>query len=195
MDVNTFKHNSIYCSLANTNQYPGLARGPIDHQASSVINQINNTADIALGEAVKLHSPIDGAELLPRMTHVQTAGEQAYGICVGGDEDGIYGDGSSASDDELATTTVGQGIVIVTQGRCLARVSGFDNTGAGTGGAVAIGDELTPAGATLANSNGDLHKSVATTDQIIAIALQPVAEGDVDIIAVDVQRQGEVNTA
>ena len=36
-----------------TNLFPGLARGPIDHEASSVINTIANEA-ITMGDLVQL---------------------------------------------------------------------------------------------------------------------------------------------
>jgi len=167
--------------MANTNRFQGLARGPIDHKSSSVINQVANGA-IDMGSVVALTTVINSAETLPRVEQINSQGSNlVYGIAVGGDIDGIYGDGSSSTDDKTrATTGALQGVVVVTQGRCLGRVLA---TG---GNAVSIGDELTQAGI-----SGVL--GLATTgDKVIAIALNDVADGDTDMIAIDVQREGVV---
>ena len=163
-----------------TNQFLGLARGPIDHNASSVINSIANEA-ITMGSAVNLFATTPTAELLPRVEETDAAADIPYGIAVGGDTDGNYGDGSAATDDSTrATASAGQGIVIVTQGRCLARVLGAST--------LVIGDKL------IASSTaGVLTKAGASnTETVIARALQDVADAETDIIAVDVQREGEV---
>jgi len=163
--------------LANTNRFQGLARGPIDHQSSSVINQ-NSNGTIDMGSLVLLVTPIVSAELLPRVAQGTSQGSKlAYGVAVGGDVDGIFGTGAASTDDTTrATSGAGQGVVVVTQGRCPARVKG--------GATLIIGDELT-ASATA----GTLEKAT-TGDQIVAIALSDVADADIDIIAVDVQRGG-----
>jgi hypothetical protein len=155
-----------------TNFYPGLARGPIDHEASSVINSIANES-IDMGAAVVL---IDApsTELLARVENSDATTELGYGIVVGGDVDGIYGDGSASSDDTTrATNAAGQGIVVVTQGRTLAKVTGD-----------------IPTGTKLAvSATGTLQLAVAT-QTILAISLQDsLGVGD-HIIAVDVQREG-----
>ncbi len=159
------------------NNYVGLHRGPIDHEASSVINSIASEA-INMGSAVRLNTTIPSTELLPRVDESDVANEQVYGIAVGGDRDGIYGDGSvdSGSGDNLATDAAEQGIVIVTQGRTPAIVTGT----------IAVGDKLVAEGTT-----GLLETAAipAETDRVIAIALQANASGT-GIIAVDVQRQG-----
>ncbi len=169
-----------------TNQFPGLARGPIDHNASSVINATANGA-ITMGSALVLSTSIAPAEILPRVQESSAAADQdIYGIGVGGDTDGIYGDGTAASDDSTrATASAGQGVVVVTQGRCLARVEGANQAG---DVAVAIGDALVSSD----NFAGSLFVGTATdTDEVvIARALQAVTSGDLDIIAVDVQREG-----
>ncbi len=160
-----------------TNQFPGLARGPIDHNASSVINVVANGA-ITMGSSVLLVAP-PTSEILPRVEESTSPAitDDIYGIAVGGDTDGIYGDGAAAVDDSTrATASAGQGVVVVTQGRCLARVDGAT--------AVAIGDPL--GASTVA---GVLELADNTTQFIIARALQPIASGT-DIIAVDVQREG-----
>lgn len=154
-----------------TNFYQGLHRGPIDHEASSVINVIANAA-IDMGACVALVAA-PSTELLPRVTP-STAITSGYGIAVGGDTDGIYGDGSNSTDDSTrATSAAGEAVVVVTQGRCPAKVNGDIN----------IGDKLGP------SANGDLIV-VATTAQALAIALQATGGVGDHIIAVDVQREG-----
>ena len=163
-----------------TNQYPGLARGPIDHQSSSVINSIAN-GPIDMGSAIVLKdlvTPLIAGEILPRVEEQQTPAttDSIYGIAVGGDVDGIYGDGGAASDDSTrATTGAGQGVVVVTQGRCLARVTGT----------IAVGNQLA------ASTTAGVLQIAADAQFVIAIALQPITSGT-DIIAVDVQREGSV---
>ena len=161
-----------------TNFYQGLARGPIDHQSSSVINVIANEA-IEMGSLVTLVATIPPAELLPRVEESDAAIDVGYGIAVGGDTDGIYSTTGAASGDAstLATESAGQGVVVVTQGRCLARVDGDAD-------AIVIGAPLS-ASATA----GVLELADAVTDVIIARALQ-ASTGATDIIAVDVQREG-----
>ena len=166
--------------MANTNRFSGLFRGPIDHQASSVINSISD-GSIDMGSAVELSSVVPSSDILPRVSAgFGLGGSNVYGIAVGGDVDGIYGDGSPAADDEnRATNGAGQGVTVVTQGRCPARVGGA------VGGAVAVGDKLT-----MSDVPGVLQKVSAVGQTVIAIALNAVAGPDTDIIAVDVQRQG-----
>ena len=160
-----------------TNFYLGLARGPIDHQSSSVINSIANEA-IEMGSCVTLVTPIVSGELLPRVEESDAAADVGYGIAVGGDTDGIYSTTGAASGDDStrATASAGQGIVVVTQGRCLARVTNAT--------AIAIGDPLSPSA-----TAGVLELADAATDVIIARALQ-IPTGTTDIIAIDVQREG-----
>jgi len=160
------------------NKYLGLARGPIDHNASSVINSIANEA-IEMGSLVTLVSPIISAELLPRVEEGDAATDVGYGIAVGGDTDGIYSTTGAPSntDSTRATASAGQGVVVVTQGRCLARVDGGADE-------IFIGDPLSASG-----TSGILELANAATDFIIARALQP-SDFATDIIAVDVQREG-----
>ena len=166
--------------MANTNQFPGLARGPIDHNASSVINVIANEA-ITMGSAVALVATIPSDEILPRVDESDSNTDITYGIAVGGDTDGIYGDGTAASDDSTrASAGAGQGVVVVTQGRCLARVLGANT--------LVPGDQLTPT-----TTPGVLTKVTLSTELVVARALQPVADADTDIIAVDVQREGSIS--
>lgn len=127
-----------------------------------------------MGGCVKLAAAAS-AELLPRADKVDTAGADAYGIIVGGDNDGIFGSGGTSLADNTtkATRLVGDGLVVVTQGRCPARVA--ENC--------AIGAKLAGDG------SGDLQLADATGDGIIATALQAGTAGD--IIIVDVQREGD----
>ena len=162
------------------NRFQGLARGPIDHNASSVINSIADDA-IEMGSAVELLGTIVAAENLPRVLETTTVFSKTYGIAVGGDADGIYSTTGvqSGTDATKATTGAGQGVVVCTQGRCLARVNGNSP-------AIVIGDKLTPT-----TTSGILVKLPTTgsgTHSIIAIALAD-ADEDNDIIPVDVQRE------
>ena len=153
-----------------TDLFLGLARGPIDHKASSVINAVSNES-IDMGAAVALVAA-PSTELLPRVEVGDAQGEALYGIAVGGDTDGIYGDGSDSTDDKTrATNAAGQGVVVVTQGRCKAKIDGT----------IVLGDPLTAAAA------GGLEVAAAA-DEVIAIALQPASGGDMAVV--DVQRQG-----
>lgn len=163
-----------------TNFYPGLARGPIDHNASSVINAISNEA-IEMGSAVTWVTSISASELLPRVGETTINQEKSYGIAVGGDNDGIYSTTGAPSntDKTRATVRAGQGVVVVTQGRCLARVNGIINSG------MVPGDPLTPTDSV----KGALIKSTGLNDLIVARALQSSTAIN-DIIAVDVQREG-----
>ena len=168
------------------NRLPGLARGPIDHQASSVINVIAN-GTIDMGSAVALdQTPLaTNNEILPRVEQITTQGSGlAYGVAVGGDADGIYGDGTLASDDTTkATTGAGQGVVVVTRGRCLARVVGSNSGG---NQVVAVGDPLTLDDLT---GGGVLQVAIAG-DIVIARALVTVASAALDMIPVEVNKEG-----
>ena len=174
-----------------TNQYPGLARGPIDHNASSIINAIAN-AQIDMGSGLLLFdiTNVNPTETLPRVREFDANDELVYGIAVGGDTDGIYGDGSASSNDRTRAASAGQGVVVVTQGRCLARVSAEDIQANDI--QVDVGDALM-AGGTVAGDGILIPAKLMgggffTNARIIAIALQPIPAGSVDMIAVDIQR-------
>lgn len=137
-----------------------------------------------MGSSVGLDATIPAAELLPRVNESQSGAitDSLYGIAVGGDTDGIYGDGTAAADDSTrASASAGQAVVIVTQGRCPARVNG-------SGTAIAVGDPL--GSSTGGGTEGVLIIATATSP-VIARALQP-STGAADIIAVDVQREGSI---
>jgi len=165
--------------MANINKYLGLHRGPIDNKASSVINAISG-GSIDMGDVVRTQNNIVSGHTLPKVIKSDvTQGIRVYGIAVGGDVDGIYGDGSTSSDDSnRATNGDGQGIVIVTQGRCPARVSA-------SAGDIGVGDQL----ASSDSPDGTLRLAVAG-EYVIARSLNFVTGTDLDIIAVDVQREG-----
>ena len=195
--------NTYYTLLPN--QFLGLARGPIDHESSSVINVIAN-GEITMGSAVLLDTTIETAELLPRVEElsgtaaIKVLGQPTYGIAVGGDTDGIYGDGTTSTTDATrATAGAGEGVVVVTQGRCLARVAGLKNltgTTAPSDEAISVGDSLVASES--ASETGSVLLALANTTStatqfVIARALQSVDAGATDIIAVDIQREGDGN--
>jgi len=163
-----------------TNLYQGLARGTIGpRDANTVINMIANETNIEMGGVVKGDLTLDSTELLPRADKTDTAEEIVYGIVVGGDNDGIYGTGGASPADNTtkASLLVGDAIVVCTQGRCLARISA-----------------TTTVGAPLSSDGTDALKLANVVGgMIIARALQVGASGD--IIAVDVQREGDWGVA
>ena len=172
-------------AVTNLNQFPGLARGPIDHESSSVINSISG-GTIDMGSVVALDTTFTTGDLLPEVKELGVQGSiDGYGIAVGGDVDGIYGDGSAASDDKTkATNDQGQGVVVVTRGRCLARVITPTDT------AIVKGQKLTMS-ATLG-----VLEVAATGDWVIATALQGIPSAGagneaLNMIAVEVNKEGQ----
>ncbi len=167
--------------MANTDRFVGLHRGAIDNEASSLINQVSS-GSIDMGAVVAVATTIVSSETLPRVGQITSQGSNlSYGIAVGGDTDGIYGDGSASSDDSTrASNAAGQGVVVLTQGRAKARVSGDGSS------VVTIGDPLTQSATT------GVLEFATTGDNVIAFALNDVGAGDIDMIAVDVQRDGIV---
>ena len=167
-----------------TNFNPGLFRGPIDHESSSVINA-TSTGIIEMGSAVVLQS-LGTGELLARVGQSPASAitDELFGIAVGGDTDGIYGDGFDLNlDSNRATNSAGQGVVVVTQGRCLARVESTIG--------INIGDPLGSSGAGAGNEGVLISTVGGTTSPVIARALQAVPAGaGFHVIAVDVQREG-----
>jgi len=172
-----------------TNFNPGLFRGPIDHESSSVINA-TSTGIIEMGSAVVLQS-LGTGELLARVGQSPASAitDELFGIAVGGDTDGIYGDGFALNlDSNRATNSAGQGVVVVTQGRCLARVESTVG--------INIGDPLGSSGAGAGNEGVLISTVGGTTSPVIARALQSVPAGaGFHIIAVDVQREGAGGTS
>lgn len=166
-----------------TNQFPGLARGPIDHEASSLIN-VTAKGKIDMGSAVFLvDETIPSSAIFPRVEQsiISSGSNQVYGIAVGGDTDGIYGDGSASADedDRFVAAQDGESVVVCTQGRCLAKIN--SPTGAGIGGDL------------IAHSDGTLRAAI-TGSFIIAKSLFTTASNAEDMILVDIQRIGEKTT-
>ncbi len=162
--------------MANTNKYQGLENGALAHSA---IENMTANGPIDMGSTLRLSAPIVAGEIQPRVQVTINFGENIYGIAVGGDNDGVYGDGSaSTSDLTRATTQAGQTVRLITRGRCPARVTG------GIAG-IAIGDKLTPS-----STIGVLQKLVAPFKFVAAIALNTVAIGDTDMIVVEMVKEG-----
>lgn len=137
-----------------------------------------------MGSAILLVTTTPSAELLPRVEESTSPAltDLNFGIVVGGDTDGIYGDGTANTGTDIsnvAAESAGQGVVVVTQGRCLARVDATTS--------INIGDGL---GAS--TTAGVLEKADDTSQNIIARALQPITStpDTLNVIAVDVQREG-----
>lgn len=168
--------------MTNGNRFQGLFRGPIDHESSSVINSISGgtgSDSITMGSVIALITPVASSDILPRVAEITATpqGKVTYGIAVGGDVDGIYGATGVAATDNTnkATNAPGQGVVVVTRGRCPARVSGV---------VLIVGDKLTQSA-----TAGQLEKA-ASGDQVIATALFAKVAGEIDIMAVDVNMEG-----
>ena len=171
--------------VTNENIFPGLHRGPIDHEASSVINTISK-GTISMGSVVALDTAFVAGDLLPEVEESVTQGTiNGYGVAVGGDVDGIYGSGIEPADDSTrATNGQGQGVVVVTRGRCLARVITATNA------AVPTGEKLT-----VSIITGVLEVA-GTSDWIVATALQTIPDPGVgnralNMIAVEVNKEGQ----
>ena len=165
-------------SITITNEYLGLSQGAVDDDAA-IINSVCGDASLKIGDAVKLLPVGTGngftqtGDILPRVG-LAGLGEQAYGIVVGGDFEGIYSNGVISFDSNnlalgLVTSFFGNGVRVCIQGRCLALASG----------PISIGDKLAASPTGLININGG---------NIIATALQGTTEPN-GIIAVDVQRE------
>lgn len=168
------------------NLFKGLHTGPIDHQSTSVINAISNT-EMDMGVVVSLVVALPPAdELLPRVRAGGGAGSPlVYGIVVGGDTDGIYGNGTISTDDTTrAASGAGQAVKIVTQGRCPAKVRGATTAQVDT--QINIGDPLTHGTGV---GGGKLELAVSGQN-VIARALNIVSSGANVVIAVDVKREG-----
>lgn len=170
-------------SAVEPNLFEGLSTGPIDHRASQTINAIAQ-GTVIIGSAMTPWT-IPSDEILPRAKHIGSVAQSLtfYGIAVSGDQRGFYPPTSITQSPnffpEIIAAT-GQGIVVVTQGRCIARVTTFTN-------AINVGDPLT--------SNATSELILATSDTPIhARALQSIPQitegGTVQYMAVDVSREG-----
>lgn len=173
-------------SVTLSNEYLGLAQGPIEHEASSIVNAVCGESSLKIGDVVGILPDGTGVgftqpeDLLPRVGKISFSID-GYGIVVGGDFEGVYSDGVINLDPNglalgLVVSFFGDGVRVCTQGRCLALADGTLN------GAINVDDELIP-------SSTGLAKSSAIDNRIIAKALQPTAKAN-SIIAVDVKREG-----
>ncbi len=177
------------------NAYSGLSQGPIDHDASSVINVIFDNPDenefIIIGSTLFIKLPPPN-ELLPSVDFIFSVPQSLlfYGIAVGGVRKGIYPNLNTSTDvvfTRLGLTTValeGEVLRLCTQGRCIAEVGVLTPTVP----QIFIGDPLTPSA-----SGSNLIKA-ESGDSVVARALQDtipntVAE-NLQYIAVDLQREG-----
>jgi len=186
--------------VLTANNYLGLWQGPIDHNASSVINAIASLApnqEISIGDALYSKKLAGDNELLAGVNFIgsPTEAERFIGIAVGGDLDGIYGTvGENVNKDSDANVDIiavnGDGVRVCTQGRCIARV----RTQGAAFEAIEIGDPLTPVVG--GSSEGNMVKSLQLDDNIVARALQPAAKdtgaNTVQYIAVDIQRENRI---
>lgn len=174
-------------SVTLSNQYLGLGVGPIENQASTIVNAICGDASLKIGDVVRLLPQGTGVgftqpeDLLPRVGIVNSFGIEGYGIVVGGDVGGEYSDGVINLDSNnlalgIIAAFFGEGVTVCTQGRCLALVDGT------VSGAINVGDGLIP-------TPTGLVKSTVFDNRIITRALQPTAKAN-SIIAVDVKREG-----
>lgn len=166
--------------MASTNRYPGLSKGPIDSgpRGALIQNDIAGSA-LEMGIVVK-YGTIATSQLLPSvvLSTVASTTVRALGIIVDGANDGVYGDGGTPTDLNKAALAAGESVAVLTQGRCLAKVTG-------TGGVI-IGQPL------IAHSDGTLIKASGATQPVIAIALAAVATADIDMIAVQVIGGGPI---
>lgn len=181
------------------NLYPGLFEGPIDHNASSVINAICGDFFLATGEVVReleigsASGKTPPGSLLPRVGIPKTSGDPAYGVVVGGQNKGIFADGKEFENIDLAKKAgivaglQGDSVRVVTQGRCLAEIVNRSNS------ELSINTPLT----------GDrdepivfgAFKKAESGDFVLARLLQEIPLGTMAnpvlrIAAVDVQREG-----
>jgi hypothetical protein len=141
-----------------TDNYAGLFDGAAD-SAALVVNAI---AD----EAIEIGSPVISVaagtgEINPRVEPTADGTLAIAGVCVGGDANGIWVDGTTANDGSAASAA-GESVKVCTTGRCKVRVDGS------TGGAnsnIAIGDPLS------ASIDGVAQRAVAS-DYVFGRALQ-----------------------
>lgn len=180
------------------NKFLGLWEGPVDHDASSVINaiyeKVNTSAtgdDVIIGDALYLVPPPQN-ELLPRVDWIANASQALlfYGIAVGGDKGGIYpikgngfavaGSGQGKIIPTLLTTKSGDGLRVCTQGRCIARITPRTD--------INVGDKLT------IDPNSSALELATSTDKVVAVALfsasQNLAQNAAFYAPVDIQREG-----
>ncbi len=110
-------------ALISENKFFGLWQGPVDHNASSVVNAIYDTSDpvnfAVIGCTVFIQTSSKG--LLPEVNFIDNMAQEFlfYGILVGGDIDGIYqvSGGTLLTNDEGPDVVAlsGDGVKVCTQ--------------------------------------------------------------------------------
>jgi len=84
-----------------------------------VVNAIANEA-IKIGSPVVYVAPASG-EIFPRVAHPAAATDEIIGVVVGGDNNGIWVDGTVVNDGEAAAAA-GEVVKVCIFGRCKVRV-------------------------------------------------------------------------
>jgi len=140
------------------NRYVGLENGALAH--SAIENMISDGV-IEMGAPVRLVTSVRSDEIQPRVVTSTGATDIIYGIAVGGEADGVYGDGSAATSDlTRATTGAGQSVRIITRGRAPAKVF--------TGTVITVGSKLVSAGL----ADGAFTKLPGATTRFVAAITQ-----------------------
>ena len=150
-----------------------LAAGIFDGGAGAEAIVTNWTASTAIEiGAPVIQTAIGTGEIFPRVTTATDGTLLTWiGVCVGGDANGIWVDGTTTNDGSAAAAA-GETVKVCTKGRCKIRVDGS------TGGAnsnIALGDALSGGAANVAQraQTGDfilgraLQASTASTDAIL----------------------------
>lgn len=84
-----------------------------------VVNAIANEA-IKIGSPVVYVAPASG-EIFPRVAHPAAATDEIIGVVVGGDNNGIWVDGTTTNDGDAAAAA-GEVVKVCIFGRCKVRV-------------------------------------------------------------------------
>lgn len=152
------------------------AGGIFDGAAGAEALVINATAN----EALKIGSPViyvtaAAGEIFPRVAHPAANTEAMIGVVVGGDNNGIWDDGTLTNDGEAAAAA-GEVVKVCISGRCKVRVDGAV-------AAIVINDKLEGA-----DADGVARKA-QLTGFAFAIALQ-ASTADTDAILCQVYPMG-----
>lgn len=99
-----------------------LATGLFDGASGTEAIVINAIAN----EALKIGSPVvfvaaAAGEVFPRVAHPANAQDEIVGVCVGGDNNGIWKDGTLVNDGDAAAAA-GETVKVCIFGRCKVRV-------------------------------------------------------------------------
>jgi len=159
-----------------TDNYSGLFDGAAD--AGAIV--VNAIAD----EAIEIGAPVivvaaGTGELNPRVEPTTDGTLFVAGVVVGGDNNGIWVDGTTANDGEAASAA-GETVKVCTRGRCKVRVDGS------TGGAnsnIALGDPLSCGGA------DETAQRAVASDFVFGRALQ-TSTASTDAILCEVTLEG-----